>query len=76
MITHIFVSTVELPMSTGTPNNEANVEIETQPVIGEGKISKCSTYFKYLHVFLCFYLIKSLCFVSSKILLVSSIFSV
>ena len=40
MITQIFIPTAELVIPTGTQNNEANAEIETQPVIVEAK--KCS----------------------------------
>ena len=46
--------------------NEVNEQIETKPVTVEAKISKCSTQFKFLHVFLCFSFINSLCFISSK----------
>ena len=52
MIAQIFILAAELVIPTGTQTNEANAEIETQPVIVEVKISRCSTYFKYLHVFL------------------------
>ena len=65
--------TAELPIPTEAQTNEANAEIETQSVTVQTKISKCLTY---LHVFLCFSLNKSLCFISSKRqFLVSSIFS-
>ena len=43
VIGQIFTPTAELLMPTATQTNEANVEIETQPVIVEAKISKCST---------------------------------
>ena len=43
MITQIFNSTAELLKPTETQSNEANGEIETQPVTVETKISKCST---------------------------------
>ena len=39
----IFVPTAELVIPTGTQTNEANAEIETQQIIVETKISKCST---------------------------------
>ena len=38
-----FIPTAELVLSTGTQTNEANAEIQTQPVTVETKISKCST---------------------------------
>ena len=38
----IFLPTVELVIPTGSQTNEANAEIETQPVTFETKISKCS----------------------------------
>ena len=38
-----FIPTAELVISTGTQTNEANTEIQTQPVTVETKISKCST---------------------------------
>ena len=43
MIAQFFISTAELVIPTGTQTNEANAEIETQPVTVEDKISKCST---------------------------------
>ena len=43
MIAQIFNPTTELVISTGTKTNEANAEIETQPVTVEAKMSKCST---------------------------------
>ena len=55
MITQIFNPTAELVIPIGTRNNEANAEIETQPVTVETKISKFSTKFKYLHVFFIFH---------------------
>ena len=38
-----FIPTAEFVISTGTQTNEANAEIQTQPVTVETKISKCST---------------------------------
>ena len=43
MIAQILIPTAEIAMPTGTWTNEANAEIETQPVIVETKISKFST---------------------------------
>ena len=43
MIAQIFIHTAELVIPTGTPTNEANAEIETQPVTVETKIRKFST---------------------------------
>ena len=43
MIAQIFNGTAELVMRTETQINEGNEEIETQTVIFEAKISKCST---------------------------------
>ena len=43
VIAQIFNPTVELVKPTGTQTNEANKEIETQPVIAEARISKRST---------------------------------
>ena len=37
------IPTAELKIPTGTQTNEANAEIETQPVIVEASISKSST---------------------------------
>ena len=39
----MFIPTAELVITTGTKTNEGNADIETQPVTGETKISKCST---------------------------------
>ena len=43
MIAQSFISTAEDVISAGTQTNEANAEIETQVVLVEAKISKCST---------------------------------
>ena len=43
MIAQIFNLTAKLVIPTRTQTNEANAEIETQPVIIEAKPSKCST---------------------------------
>ena len=43
MIAQIFIHTAELVIPTGTQTNDANAEIETQPVTVETKISNCST---------------------------------
>ena len=48
VIADIFVPTAELVIPKGIATNEANTEIEMQPVTVEAKISKCSTLFKYL----------------------------
>ena len=39
----IFILTAEFVIPTGTQTNEANSDIETQPVTVEAKISMCST---------------------------------
>ena len=41
VIAQSFIPTAELVIPTGTQTNEANAEIETQPVTVETKISKC-----------------------------------
>ena len=60
----------ELAMSTGTLTNEANAKTETQPLTVEKKKKKKNEkVFKVSQqaiVFLCFDLIKSLSFISSK----------
>ena len=43
LIAQICVTTAELVITTEIAINEANAEIETQPVTVEFKISKCST---------------------------------
>ena len=45
VIVYIFISTGEFVISIpiGIQTNEANAEIETQPVTVEAKINKCST---------------------------------
>ena len=43
MIAQMINPTAEIIMPIGTQTNEANAEIETQPVTVETKISKCST---------------------------------
>ena len=46
MIAQIFNPTAELVIPTGTQTNEANAEIERQPITVEVKIIKCSTIIK------------------------------
>ena len=41
MIEQIFIPTAELAIPTGTPTNEANAEIGTQPLTVETKTRKC-----------------------------------
>ena len=48
MIAQVFVPTAEFIIPTGTQTNQANAEIETQPVFVEVKISKYSTYDLFL----------------------------
>ena len=43
VIAQCFIPTAELVIPIGTQTNEANAEIETQPVIVGTKISKCLT---------------------------------
>ena len=38
----MFIPTAELVIPAGTQTNEANAEIETQPVVVQARISKCS----------------------------------
>ena len=63
----MFNPTAELVIPTGTQTNEANAEIETQPITIETKKSKFLTYFKYFYVSLYGSLINSLCFIAYKI---------
>ena len=42
MIAQIFIPTEEVVIPTGIAINEANAEIEAQPVTVQTKISKCS----------------------------------
>ena len=43
VIAQIFNPTAELVITTGIATNKVNAETETQPVLVEAKISKCST---------------------------------
>ena len=43
VVTQTVIVAAKLAIPKGTPNNEANAEIETQPVTIEAKISECST---------------------------------
>ena len=38
----MFIPTAELEIPTGAQTNEANADIETQPVTVEARITKCS----------------------------------
>ena len=58
--------TSELLTSIEMPTNEVNAEIETQPLTVETETKKCRKQFRAIHSFLCFSLIKSLCFISSN----------
>ena len=42
VIAQMFIPTAEVIMLIGTQTDEANAEIETQPVFVEARISKCS----------------------------------
>ena len=52
MIANTFIPAAEFGIPTVTQTNEANAEIGTQPVTVETEMSKFSTLFKYLRVFL------------------------
>ena len=43
VIAQVFIPSAELVTPTGTQTNEANAEIQTQPLIYETKLSKCLT---------------------------------
>ena len=43
MIGQMFIPTGGLVIPTETATDEANAEIETQPVLAEARINKCST---------------------------------
>ena len=43
IIAQMFIPTAELVISTEKQTNEANAEIEMQPVTAEARISKCLT---------------------------------
>ena len=55
VIAQTFIHTEELIITKETPNNEANAEIETQPLTAETKTRKCSKQFKVPHTFYDFY---------------------
>ena len=65
VIAHVFDPAAELLMPIGIPTNEANAEMETQPVTTE--ISECSTQLKCLHAFLHFLLTNALFYFFQKI---------
>ena len=54
VIAQIFSPTAKLAIPTGIPANEANTEIETQPLMAEIKTRKCLKSFKLLHSLLYF----------------------
>ena len=51
MTAQIFIPTTELVIPTGTQTNEANAEIETQPVTVKERISKFSTSLNHYVLF-------------------------
>ena len=66
VIAQNFNPTAELVIHIRLPTKEGKPEIETYSVTAKMKIRECWKYFKVLHVFLCYLLIGSLCFISSK----------
>ena len=48
------------------PRKGAKAEIEIYPVIVETKIRKCSIYFRVVQTLLCYLLIISFCWISSR----------
>ena len=64
VIFQILIPTAELAIPTRAPANEGYAKTETQP--SEAKTRKCSKELKDLHTWLCFSLIKSLCFISLR----------
>ena len=56
IIAQIFIPITEIVIPTGISTNEANAEIETQPVTVEAKINEFSTWFKYLYALYTFHL--------------------
>ena len=55
----VFKTTAELAVPTETLTNEANEEIEKDPLTAENKIKSCLKLFKALQTLLYFLLIKS-----------------
>ena len=55
----MFNSIAELVISIGIPTKKAKAEMETQPLIIEVKIRKCSIKFRAAQTLLCFLLINS-----------------
>ena len=53
----MFNTAAELIIPTGTPTNEANQEIKTQPLTTETKIRRFSKQLKVLLTFFCFSLL-------------------
>ena len=62
----IFNPLAELINAIEIPRKGANAEIEIYPVIVETKIRKCSTYFRVVQTLLCYLLIISFCWISSR----------
>ena len=56
IIAQIFIPITEIVIPAGISTNEANAEIETQPVTVEVKINEFSTWFKYLSALYTFHL--------------------
>ena len=65
-IAQMFNPIAELVILIGIPGEEQKAEIEIHPVIAESKLRKCSIQFRVVQTFLCFLLINSLCFTSSR----------
>ena len=66
VIAQIFNLIGQLTTPLGTPNKEANTEIEIHPVIVEVKIRECSTKFRVDQNFLSILLINSFRSISSR----------
>ena len=66
MIAQLFNSTAELAIPTQTPTNQANLEIEIQPLTAEIKTKKMFAVIQSPENFSVLFTLKPLCFISSK----------
>ena len=65
-IAQVFNPIAELAISIRIPREEVKAEFEIHSVIVKAKIRKCPISFRVVQTFLCFLLIISFCFISSR----------
>ena len=66
VITEFYIAIVKLAVPSKIPTKEEIAKIETHSATADAEISKCLAQFKILQIILCFLVISSICFISSR----------